>query len=53
MSLSIPDGQGGHLIKDISVTNSQPCYVTRFLYLNATYALELKAVIAGVSAQSS
>ena len=34
------DGKGGYLIKDVSITNSQP-YVTDILDLNATYILEL------------
>jgi hypothetical protein len=41
ISLSIPDGQGGYLIKDVSITKSQP-YVTDLLDLNHTYTLELK-----------
>ena len=40
ISLSVPNGKGGYLIKDVSITNSQP-YVTDILDLNVTYTLEL------------
>jgi hypothetical protein len=50
ISLSVPDGKGGYLIKDVNITNSQP-YVTNILDLNQTYKLELKK--SGKSAQPS
>ena len=40
-SLSVLDGKGGYLIKDVSITNSQPYVTTDILDLNATYILEL------------
>jgi hypothetical protein len=41
VSLSVPDGQGGYLIKDVSITHTQE-YLTRILNQNHTYTLELK-----------
>lgn len=35
ISLSVSDGEGGYLIKDVSIINSQP-YVANILDLNPT-----------------
>jgi hypothetical protein len=48
ISLSIPDGQGGYLIKDVSITTNSPC-TTNVLDVYAIYTLEL--TLGGVSAK--